>query len=298
MFVGYSSRTPIFEEQRLPQHSSSSVSLSQSGRPMLTPNHPHSQSYTNLQSNYYSDSNSSGLMMRGAAVRNPIDPLNGQYQPQQWITGEVNQAISSTSSHGCNGVSVKAQGRYSTLMCSGDHHAGTTTDINTSNYANTHLATPTSTGDQKYSRQISSTSGGYGTASSTERHSVVSMLSHDQSLSEIPIENSLQVISTPQRKVSAPPNCSPKTKKKLSQQSQSLTNLAQDIPEYPYDNEENEHREDEECRGHPSLQRQDTGHSTKVVFAGLGDSVSGEHYQSVMGYKRKMPKQNAVKEGM
>ena len=273
---------------------------------MLPPNHPHSQSYTNLQSNYYSDSNSSGLVMRGAetnAVRNLIDSLNGQYQPQQWVTGEVNQVISSTSSHGCNGVSAKVQGRYSTLMCSGDHHAGTTTDmngINTSNYANTRLATPTSTGDQKYNRQISSTSSGYGTASSTERHSVVSMLSRDQSLSEIPVENSLQVVSIPQRKVSAPLNCSPKTKKMLNQQSQSLTNLTQDIPEYPYDNEENEHREDEECRGHPSLQRQDTGHSTKVVFAhaGLGDSVSGEHYQSVMGTKRRMPKQNAVEEGM
>ena len=272
---------------------------------MLPPNHLHSQSYTNLQSNYYSESNSNGLVMRGAetnAVRNPIDPLNGQYQQQQWATGEVSQVILSTSSHGCNGVSAKAQGRYSTPMCNGDHHTGMTTDVNgilsTSNNTNTRLATPTSTGDLKYSRQTSSASSGYGTASSTERHSVVSMLSRDQSLSEIPFENSLQVVSTPHRKVSAPPNCNPKTNIMLSQQSQSLTNLTQDIPEYPYDNEENEYREGEECRGHPSLQRQDTGHSTKVVFAGLGDSVSGEHYQSVMGTKRKIPKQNAVEEGM
>ena len=140
----------------------------------------------------------------------------------------------------------------------------------------------------------------YGTISSTERHSVISMLSRDQSLSEIHVENSLQVISTPQRIVSAPLNCSPKTKKMLSQQSQpqSLTNLIQDIPEYPYDNEENEHREGEEYRGHPSLQRQNTGRSTKVVFAGMEDSISREQYQSVMVTKSRMPKQNAVEEGM
>ena len=300
LVTGYSSYAPIFEEQRLPQHSSSSVSLGQSGRQMLPSNDPHSQSYTNLHSNY---SSSNGVMMRGAETSTVIDPLNGQSQPQQWAAGEVNQAVSSTSSRGYNGMSAISQG--SIPMYNGDPRVATTSDVNgiyTSNYAipmnNTHLATPTSTGDLKYSRQISSASSGYYTASSTERHSVVSMLSRDQSLGEIHVENSLQVISTPHRKVSAPPNCSPKTKKMLNQQSQSLTNLTQDIPEYPYDNEENEHREGDECREHPSLQRQDTGHSTKVVFAGLGDSVSGEQYQSVMGTKRKMPKQNAVEEGM
>ena len=126
------------------------------------------------------------------------------------------------------------------------------------------------------------------------------MLSREQSLSEI-CEN-LQVNPIPHRKIGAPPNYNsshPRTKKILSQQSYSLTNLTQNIPEYPYDNEIiNEYREGEECVGHPSLHRQDTGHATKVVFAGLEDSIDGEQYQSVMGSKRKMPKQNAVDEGM
>jgi hypothetical protein len=299
---GYST---IFKGEGLLQHSSSSVSLGQGGRQMMPLNHHHSQSYSNLQSNFYSDSNSNGHT-RGA---DPRYSQNGQYQPPQWATGELNPVISSsTSSHAYNGVSAKtiAQSQCSApmYMHNGDRHAAITAEMNgTANYTYTtptdsiHLTTPTSTGDMKCTnRQNSNTSSGYG----TERHSVVSMLSRDQSLSEICIENSLQVNSTPHRKISAPPNynCSPKTKKMLSQQSHSLTNLTQDIPEYPYDNEENnEQHGGEECRGHPSLQRQDTGHASKVVFAGSEASIDREQYQSVMGSKRKMPKQNAVEEG-
>ena len=211
-------------------------------------NHHHSQSYTNMRS---SDSNSSGLVVRGPDTRNSVDSMYDQHQPGQWATGDFNQVISS------------------------------------------------STGSHVYNHQSSSTSSGYGTAS---RYSIVSMLSREQSLGEIHVcENALQVNSTPHRKISAPPNYNsshPRTKKMPSQQSHSLTNLTQNIPEYPYDNEINEYREGEECVGHLSLQRQDTGHATKVVFAGLEDSIDGEQYQSVMGSKRRMPKQNAVDEGM
>ena len=213
-------------------------------------NHHHSQSYTNMRS---SDSNSSGLIVRGSDTRNSVDSIYDQRQTQQWATGEV-------------------------------------------------MSTSSSTGSHVYNHQSSSTSSGYGTAS---RYSVVSMLSREQSLGEIPpvyvCENALQVNSTPHRKISAPPNYNsdhPRTKKMPSQQSHSLTNLTQNIPEYPYDNEINEYRESEECIEHPSLQRQDTGHATKVVFARLEDSIDGEQYQSVMGSKRRMPKQNAVDEGM
>ena len=142
---------------------------------------------------------------------------------------------------------------------------------------------------------------GYGIAS---RYNIVSMLSHEQSVGEIPpvhvCENALQVNSTPHRKISAPLNYNsshPRTKKMPSQQSHSLTNLTQNIPEYPYDNEINEYRESEECVGHPTLQRQDTGCATKVVFAGLEESIDGEQYQSVMRSKR-MLKQNTVDEGI
>ncbi len=303
---GYSSHARVFEGEGLLQHSNSSVSLGQGGRQIMPLNH-HSQSYSNLQSSYYSDSNSNGHTIRGADPRNS---QNGQYQPQQWATDEFNPVMSSsTGSRAYNGVSAKTvpQGQSSAPMyiCNGDHHIATTADINgTSNYMCTtptdsiHLTTPTSTGDLKCTnRQNSNTSSGYG----TERHSVVSMLSRDQSLSEIYLENSLQVNSTPPRKISAPPNynCSPKTKKMLNQQSHSLTNLTQDIPEYPYDNEEHEEQHGgEECRGHASLQRQDTGHASKVVFAGLEASIDREQYQAVMGSKKKMPKQNAVEEGM
>ena len=296
----YSRYAPVLEEERMLQHSNSSISLGQGqgGRQMIQSNHSHSRSYANLQSSY---SNSSGLVMRGAdayAESSPIDPLNGQHHPQLQIAGEFTP---SSGSHGYNRVKPVAQGQYSASICNGDPLVAT--DMNGFHTStptnNVYLNSQTSAGDPKLGRQTSNTSSGYGTASSTERHSVVSMLSRDQSLGEIHLENSLQVTSTPPRKISAPPpNCGHKTKKMLSQQSHSLTNLSQDIPEYPYDHEENEHHEGEECRGHPSLQRQDTGHETKMVFARSGDSVSIERYQSAMGTKRKVPKQNAVEEGV
>lgn len=295
---GYSSHTAILEGERVQQYSSSS----QGGRQTMPLNHHHSQSYTNVRN---SDSNSSGLVIRGADTRNPVDSMYmyDQHQPQQWATGEFNQMMSSsTGSHAYNGASTKtvAQCQWSAPVYNGDRHAEMNGTSNATPTNNIYLTTSTSTGEVKYNRQPSSASSGYGTASSTERYSVVSMLSREQSLGEI-CENSLQVKSTPQRKISAPPNYNsshPRTRKMPSQQSHSLTNLSQDIPEYPYDNEENEHHEGEECEGHPSLQRQDTGHAAKVVFAGLEDSIDRERYQSVMGSKRKMPKQNAVDEGM
>ena len=227
---GYSHPAPVFEEERILQYSSSSVSHSQEGKYKLQSNHHHSPS------------------------------------------------------------------------CSRDHPVAKVEEIHISKFAiptnYVHLTTQTFAGDPKLSRQTSNTSSGYGTSSSTERHSVVSMLSRDQSLGEIHLENSLQVTSTPPRKISAPPpNCGHETKKMLSQQSHSLMNPSQDIHD-PYDSQENEHHEGEECRGHPSLQRQDTGHETKVEFVRSGDSVNIKQYQSAMETKRKVPKQFTVEEGI
>ena len=67
-------------------------------------------------------------------------------------------------------------------------------------------------------------------------------------------------------------------------------------PEYSLSQvEENDQYECEEYNRYPSLQRQDTGHSTKVVIAGLRDSITEERYKS-METKRKMPKQTAMDE--
>ena len=309
---GHSNCTPLMEEQRSLQHSSSSASLSQARRQMPASSHRHCQSNSNLQAQQsnYCNFDPSTLMMREAdsnAQYNPPD-LSAQHQ-QQWVAPSdlSPHSIHVMSSTRHNGASPRAviQTQYSTSMANGDCYAVNGVRTHAMGYdamqtSSNQLATPT--GDLKLSRQCSNTSSGYGAASSTGtgRHSVISILSRDQSLSEIvDPENALQVGSTPHRKASAPgPNFNSKAKKMLNQQSQSLTDLAQNIPEYPYDHEEKECNEDKECNGHLSLQRQDTGHSTKVVFAGLGDSVSGEHYKSVMESKRKMPKQASVEEAV
>ena len=67
-------------------------------------------------------------------------------------------------------------------------------------------------------------------------------------------------------------------------------------PESSLQVEENDQYECEECSRYPSLQRLDTGHSTKVVFPGLRDSITGERYKSMIETKRKMPKQTAMDE--
>ena len=305
---GYSNHTTIFEGQGILQHSSSSVSLSQGRKQLLSLNHPHSQSCTNLlaqQNNQYS--NSSVLRVKGADASSLQD---SNIQQQQWAANDssphANQMMSSASAHKCNGPS-KIASEYPDSVCNGECHTVKSVAINgtASPYVATptgdiHLGTPTA--DSALQRQSSSTSSGYGTASSTGtgRHSVISMLSRDQSLSDIDPENSLRVNQVNQRKISAPaPNndCPPRRKRILNQQSQSLTDLAQNIIEYPHDHEENEHYESEECRGHPSLQRQDTGHSSKVVLAsGRGGSISGEHFKSVMGIKKSIAKQTAMEE--
>ena len=181
----------------------------------------------------------------------------------------------------------------------------------------TKLATPTD--DPKLSRQYSNTSSGYGTSSSTGRQSVTSIFSRDQSLTElIGPENSLKVFSRSPRKISAPgcmDECStPSRARRLpNQQSRSLTNLPEysvDTPE-PHENPnsyQNRYTNGEVLEGteresnqHSSMQRQDTGHGTKVVLAGLlENSIEGERFQAVMmGTKKKLPsKQKAVEEAI
>ena len=272
---------------------------------MLPTSHPHSRSYTDLQAqqdNHYSDSN-----VQGADTSLLQDP---NIQQQQWTANDSSpHVMSSTVAHRYNGPSTIAS-QYPASVCNGDCHTVKAVDVNgtispcvvardTTPTGDIHLGTPTA--DLTFKRLNSNGSSGYGTASSTGtgRYSVISMLSRDHSLSDIDPENSLRVNPTPHRKVSAPaPNGGVSRRKKiLNQQSQSLTDLAQNIIEYPHDHEENELYDCEECRGHPSLQRQDTGHSCKVVISsGRGGSISGEHFKSVMGTKKIISKQSAVED--
>ena len=305
------------KDQILLDHPNSSVSLNgqQGRRQMLPSSHYHSQSRTNLpvqQNNFYS-SGSDRLTMREAdttaASHNPqIDPYyhqqqlqQQQQQQQQWALSQdpsphgANHVISSTPSlYRQNGSSVKSvvQNQHSPTMYNGDVHAVNCVHALDIVPNGSTLATPTR--DIKLSRWYSSTSSGYDTSSSniTGRLSVTSVLSQDQNPVDDP-EQSLQVASAHERKASAPIGISTRAKKMVNQQSKSLSSLSRDIQEYSYDDGENERGE---CNGPPSLQRQDTGHSTKVVVAGLEDSISGEHYKSIMGMKRKTPKQTTLEE--
>ena len=171
--------------------------------------------------------------------------------------------------------------------------------------------------DLKLSRQYSCASSGYGTASSTGRQSVVSNpLSRDQRVTELDPENSLQVLTKPQIKSSAPSGFvegsrnSRQARRLPAQQSQSLTNLEHMIPESPGTppevdtnilNRLESDRGDCEREISPTemkllLQRQDTNHETKVVFCGsLESSIKGSEYQAMME-KGKMDRKQRIEE--
>ena len=167
------------------------------------------------------------------------------------------------------------------------------------------LATPP--GDPRMNRQISSTSSGYGTGTSTGRQSVASIpvLSRDQSYSELSVdpENSLHVVTTPYRKISAPGGFQEggTTKKLPPQQSRSLTNLMDRIPEYitsvgddgRYVNREDSRVLDYSPSQPSSLQRQDTDHGGKMVSGGLEDSIDKSQFEGLMK-KRGTMRQMAI----
>ena len=167
-------------------------------------------------------------------------------------------------------------------------------------------------GDLELAERCSNTSSGYGTANSTGRQSVTSILSRDQSLSDLPPVdplNSLQVGSRSRRISSPDRNISDRRMNLVNQQSQSLTSLPEysvdidernETPNRTYHNYVKGKKHDAAMSGdyQPSLQRQDTGHYTKLVFSGhLESSVDGEQYQAMMGSKRKRPdKQKPLEE--
>ena len=82
----------------------------------------------------------------------------------------------------------------------------------------------------------------------------------------------------------------------LSVISPSMLSCDQSLSDPEYSLSQVEENDQYECEEYPSPQRQDTGHSTKVVIAGLRASITRERYKSMMKTKRKMPKQTATDE--
>ena len=267
----------------------SSMNLRHPEKSLQHQHHNHSQSSHDLQrpcrcTNGY-ESHHPAEYLNASAHNSVVGPPNGSIQ-QPWATHD-------SRSH--NGVTTHHP--HLALVTGPQSCATTPSGLH-------QLTTPTED-PLKMSRQISSASSGYGTGSSTGRQSVTSIFSRDQSYTELIVdepENSLQVSSTPQRKISAPSGFRER-KKIRQQQSRSLTNLEDKIPEYISPRgDQGPCILGEEVRPvvipedtsyqPPSLQRQDTDHESRMVSGGLEASIDKSHFQDIMS-KRKPVKQKA-----
>ena len=294
--------TAICDDQRMPGppavgthqsalRSRSSMNLRHPEKSLQHQHHNHSQSSHDLQrpcrctSGYESHHPAEYLTI--SAHNSVVSPPNGSIH-QPWVTHDSRSHNSVTTHHPHLALVTGPQSCATTP--SGLHQ----------------LTTPTED-PLKMSRQMSSSSSGYGTGSSTGRQSITSIFSRDQGYTESIVdepENSLQVSSIPQRKISAPSTSGFRERKKIrQQQSQLLTNLEDKIPEYI--SPRGDHGPcilGEEVRPVvipedtsyqlPSLQRQDTDNESGMVSGGLEASIDKSHFQDIMS-KRKPVKQKA-----